>query len=528
MLNNKNFYPTPRILIDRMLSKIKGNPKRWLEPSAGMGDIVEAIEDKYESSRYYQRDISCIEADPDLQATLRGKGFKLLDSDFLQFSSPDQFDCIIMNPPFDNGDKHLLKAIEILFRGQIVCLLNAETLRNQCSNTRVLLSQTLEDLGAEIEFIQDAFVDAKRKTSVECALIYIKIENTIDEELFDRVSDTAGNVSVESEKEKHSLSTGKTIEELVLRHNEIIAACTSTIMDFHKNRKNICGYLNLTNDKADTNSHRDATGDVQALLNGVLKDIRISYWNKVLDLKEVVARLTDKKRKEFYDQIETQCNMAFTESNIRQFVLNLIGSYEQTLSEAVVDIFDRMTRKFAWDESLHCKNVHYFNGWKTNDAFKCGKKVIIPFYGGGDGGPFRAWGDSRWKLDYSVKGELQDIDLVMNYFDAMDEYTPLITAIEREFANDSNKGSSTYFDFICYKKGTIHLTFRNMDILRRFNVIACKGKGWLPNGYGSTPYSALTVPERDVVQEFEDYVGDYSANTGKSMFAAKNVPQIDL
>ena len=27
-----------------------------------------------------------------------------------------------MNPPFDNGDKHLLKAIDIMYNGQIVCL----------------------------------------------------------------------------------------------------------------------------------------------------------------------------------------------------------------------------------------------------------------------------------------------------------------------------------------------------------------------------------------------------------------------
>ena len=40
-----------------------------------------------------------------------------------------------MNPPFSEGDKHLLKAINIMKNGgQIVCILNAETIKNPYSN----------------------------------------------------------------------------------------------------------------------------------------------------------------------------------------------------------------------------------------------------------------------------------------------------------------------------------------------------------------------------------------------------------
>jgi hypothetical protein len=81
-----------------------------------------------------------------------------------------------MNPPFSNGDKHLLKAIEMQQNGgKIVCLLNAETLKNPYSNIRKELINQLEKYNSKVEFIQDAFSSAERKTNVETALIFIDI-----------------------------------------------------------------------------------------------------------------------------------------------------------------------------------------------------------------------------------------------------------------------------------------------------------------------------------------------------------------
>ena len=85
---------------------------------------------------YRNANISAIEINKDLFAALRGKNIKVIDYDFLLFSGPDKFDLIIANPPFNEGDKHLLKAIDIMYRGEIVFLLNAETLKNPYSNSR--------------------------------------------------------------------------------------------------------------------------------------------------------------------------------------------------------------------------------------------------------------------------------------------------------------------------------------------------------------------------------------------------------
>lgn len=129
---NEDFYPTPKSVANKMLAKFDSytlNTKHILEPSAGKGDLAEAIAQKlaYDRSYYgkeYKDLIHCIESDIELQATLRGKDFPIVGNDFLTFFPDEEYDLIIMNPPFSNGDKHLLHAWEILNSGDIVCLLN--------------------------------------------------------------------------------------------------------------------------------------------------------------------------------------------------------------------------------------------------------------------------------------------------------------------------------------------------------------------------------------------------------------------
>ena len=521
MLNNKNFYPTPPNLAAKMVVKIKGHPQKILEPSAGKGDLIEAVTQKY----YHRKpDISAIEIDPELQATLRGKGAKVLDSDFLSFDGPDKFELIIANPPFDDGDKHLLKAIEIMYRGQIIFLLNAETLRNPHTNARKLLVQKLEELGAEVEYIKDAFLSAERKTKVEVALVNIQIDRKVEDDLFAGADETRYQ-EAHTVTDKHEVSTGKTVAELVAEYNQTVSVGQETIIGYYRNYRKVGRYLGLnTEAKARDYSSSDLTDKMQNTLNTLLASVRTDFWRRTLDLKEVRERLTSKKREEFEHQLAARCHMDFTENNIRQFVLNLIGGYEQTLTEAVLDIFDMFTTRHSYRGGANEKNIHYFNGWKTNKAFKVGKRVVIPIFGS-YGGAFWDW-IGGWSLNYRAAEQLDDIDKVMNYFDGMDSYLSMSSAITEAFKSGQNSGiESTYFRLTCHKKGTIHLTFKNLDVLRRFNVVACRGKGWLPQDYGVKPLRELTHEERSVAAEFEGEVS-YEKNLNRPLFAPAKTLQL--
>ena len=113
-LFNKEFYPTPKWMVDRMIDEIDTQKiKDILEQSAGKGDIIDGIIEKYEKKIYYSEkvNIDAIEIDNNLRMLLKGKNYRVIFDDFLSFNTYKKYDLIIMNPPFSCGDKHLLKAI---------------------------------------------------------------------------------------------------------------------------------------------------------------------------------------------------------------------------------------------------------------------------------------------------------------------------------------------------------------------------------------------------------------------------------
>lgn len=113
---------------------------------------------------------------PTWRALLKGNEIRVVHDNFLTMHTSKHYDLIVMNPPFNEGDKHLLKALEMQQNGgQVVCLLNAETIRNPYSNTRKDLVRKLKEYDASIEYVQNAFRDAERKTDVEVAIVKVKI-----------------------------------------------------------------------------------------------------------------------------------------------------------------------------------------------------------------------------------------------------------------------------------------------------------------------------------------------------------------
>ena len=172
---NSSFYPTPPEVAKKMLAKVsKLYERSILEPSAGKGDLADAAVGRLD--RYYNRcreRVHCIEIEPELQAAIRGKGYPLVGTDFLTFWPDEKYDLILMNPPFANSEAHLLHAWEILDHGDIVCLLNEQTLLSPCTANRKLLATVIEAHG-EVEHLGRCFAeDAFRKTQVRVSLVHL-------------------------------------------------------------------------------------------------------------------------------------------------------------------------------------------------------------------------------------------------------------------------------------------------------------------------------------------------------------------
>lgn len=95
------FFPTPPAVVSIMLNRARlERGLRVLEPSAGNGNIADAIKRQYANI-----DLCVVEINYRLREILTLKGYNLIADDFLQLSRAEagEFDRVIMNPAFENG-----------------------------------------------------------------------------------------------------------------------------------------------------------------------------------------------------------------------------------------------------------------------------------------------------------------------------------------------------------------------------------------------------------------------------------------
>ena len=150
-MDYEQFYSTPPEIAQKLISMLTArsseNLGMILEPSAGTGALIEGLKEckqvtrlgyeVYRWSNISSSNIHCIELNPQRASFLKDNDYKVIWDDFLTFNSLMPYNTIIMNPPFHEGAKHLLKALHICADGgEIVCILNAETIKNPFSNER--------------------------------------------------------------------------------------------------------------------------------------------------------------------------------------------------------------------------------------------------------------------------------------------------------------------------------------------------------------------------------------------------------
>lgn len=502
---NKNFFPTPINLIKEMLQGVDMNKvKEILEPSAGKGDIVNYLKsEEYLAVKYLRKNnfnIDVIEIEPDLQTILKSLDCKLIFDDFLKFHTLKKYDLILMNPPFDDGEKHLLKALELVDNGNVVCILNAETIRNPYTKSRQELIKKLDDLGAIIEFKEGAFKTAERTTNVDIALIKAEINTE------NRESIIIDNLKKAEEEEAETFDERDIVESdylkmIISQFNFEAKMGAKLIKEYEVLKPKMA--IDFTGDsgkwgnspilelKLEGSNHDDN------LLNGYLKKLRKKYWKALFDHKEFRKPLTSNILNELHSKIDTFKDYDFNFFNIYQLKADLSKDLSSNIEEEIIKLFDRFSG-YSMDEGN--KNIHLFSGWKTNSSWKINKKIIIPYY--------KAF-DTYWKgefayHEYQLVHDLTDIEKILDYLDGK-RTTDINIEEELKYAKSigNTKLSLKYFDIIFYKKGTAHITFKDPDLLKKFNIYGSRKKGWLPPQYGKQAYHDFSKQEQDVIKSFD-------------------------
>lgn len=509
--DNSGFYPTPSKLAGKMLSCVDwATVFSILEPSAGKGDLADAVShfvnDTRNSRRVFihQREpyIDCIERDSDLAALLRGKGLLVVHDDFLTFHTRKQYDLCIMNPPFDNGDEHLLKALSLMERGgQIVCLLNAETIRNPYTNRRKVLVQNLHEHNARIEFIENAFAHAQRPTDVEIALIYVNIprkENTSD--ILSSLRRASENGAENSEQPGY-LASADWLQNMIDGFEFEAKLGEKLINEFAALRPYMDPGKDYGEPLLSLKVGNRNTGNNATLLNSYLFGLRAKYWSNLLRRPELTDKMTSSMQQDYNSKIESLSEYDFSRYNIETVMREIAHQLSRGVEESILDLFERFSTKHSWcPESGN--NIHYYKGWATNKAHKVGMKVIIP----ANGCCADKWRNE--KLDtYRVNSLISDLERAMNYLDRGETTfrVPVDRAVRIANMNDMNKADFTYFTCTFYKKGTCHIKFKPeaSRIIDRLNIFAGQKKNWLPPTYGKKHYADMTAEEQAVIDDFQ-------------------------
>lgn len=490
---NHQFYPTPKEIVGKMYSCVNWkNVTTILEPSAGIGNLVENITKTAKKARGYRYDnidIDCIEIDPNLQHILTGKGYRVVCDDFLKYRGYKKYDLIIMNPPFAEGEKHLIKAIQLQCRGgQVVCLLNAETLRNPYSNSRKELLQLLQRYDARITYLKNSFKKALRKTDVDIAMVYLNIPRAVEKsDIFEHMEkvehrETVGGYGVPTE-----LAIGNFLEHIISQYNVEVKSTLELVRQYKAMKPYLLHGENLIGVTVNENAFT---------VNEYIKQVRLKYWTHLLVHSEFTNTLTTNLRNKYQDMVQEMADYEFNMFNINKILVRMNSELKQGLEETLDSLFKKLTTEHTYYPEC-AKNVHYYNGWKSNKAHKVANKVIIPCY------VFDSiWGDMRTDRASEL---LTDIEKGFNYLNAgVEEFPEVRKVLQRADELHQTKNiNCEYFDLTFYKKGTVHIKFTNQQVVDALNIYAGRKQGWLPPSYGYKTYEEMTTEEKLVIDDFQ-------------------------
>ena len=171
----EGFFPTPRPVIDLMIERAELEPEHTiLEPSAGKGDIADAIMEQLPNAS-----VKCIEIVMKLREILVAKGYDVkVGGDFLDHTPLRPWDRILMNPPFEKGQDadHIRHAFECLAPGgRMVALCSSGPFFRNDGKSQAF-REWIQDVNALVEDVSaNSFngSDAFRRTGVSIKMLVI-------------------------------------------------------------------------------------------------------------------------------------------------------------------------------------------------------------------------------------------------------------------------------------------------------------------------------------------------------------------
>lgn len=464
---HKEFFPTPDTAIELMNLDVAG--KTILDPSAGSGNLLDY------ALRYGAKKTIAIELTDELRQIVASK-HELIGKDFFDTKEEDisHIDMIVMNPPFSNADKHILKAWEVAPGGcEIVAICNAQTIENDYTRTRKQLLSTINSYGNS-QNIGQLFTEADRKTNVEISLIKLFKPKRGNDFNFEGFFIEEDEVQIE--------------QEGIQRYDEV-KAIVNRYVGAIKNFDKMFSELEILN-----NSMKEIGVSVLELefsrnerimdRDSFSKMLQKRSWEYIFNKMNLSKFVTSGVMKDINKFVEQQTKYPFTMKNIYKMFDVIIGTREHTFNRALEEAIDKIT--------MHThENRYNVEGWKTNSGYMLNEKFICENVAG-----FNFNSDLKVKYDSYSSNRIDDLIKVICQITGKD-YLKLKEEHFTDQGINKIKFSSgniyNFFDYVLqpnkwydyaffevkfFKKGTAHFKFKNKNDWYLLNQAYGKLKGF--------------------------------------------------
>lgn len=449
VFSNKDLFPTPKSVLEIM--DINCQDKICLEPNAGFGDIVNYLKENG------AKEVKTCEVEKDLIANISAKS-NFLKPDFFEVTQEEISDVqlIVMNPPFSNGYKHIQHAWEIAPDGcEIISLCNYETISKE--NRYSELSAIIQTYG-KTESLGSCFSTADRKTDVIVGLIKLKKPSRQGFDFNGFFMDE------EEEPQGNGMMAYNVVRDVVNRYVRAVKLFEE--MDVLMDNLNLMTKPIGGRGLSFSIHSKEVYGYKQTNVEVYAKTLQKSAWSKLFNDLNVSKYVTSGVMKDVNKFIEEQSEIPFTMKNVYHMIDVIFQTREQAFNRSIEEAIDNFTRH-------NDENRFNVEGWKTNSGYMLNQKFIVGYI------VEEQYSSDLLRPRYSSRNTqyLNDLYKVLCHING-DKYD-----IKHELGYNTEfiRGEWTdwtYFEVKAYKKGSMHLKFKDEKVWYKLNYAYGKLKGF--------------------------------------------------
>jgi len=189
----------------------------------------------------------------------------------------------------------------------------------------------------------------------------------------------------------------------------------------------------------------------------VLVHLRRQTWRFLVERLELSRFLSVARAKELDAQLERGELPEITVESVEAFANGYLAALPDMLTEAVQEVFEWLRPRGGRAAEL-----------KTNSQFEVPRKVIV-------WAVERGYGDQHFRINYHCEPQVTALE---NVFTALDGRGQITKTYRSELSNavketgPDGRGETRYFKFRACKNQHLHIEFKRLDLLKRFNAIA--------------------------------------------------------